>query len=134
MHNGQPVRGLSLGNALCLGACCTYGPPPGPLGSESEDLGMISCFFPPNFSIPMFKRSLSLALTTTPPFPICTSLCLPFLYAKNVRPAEVRLLILENILLNPAYDIYLMVGTSIQYKVQKIRQGKITGVSLALPS
>ncbi|XP_003894113.2 nuclear pore membrane glycoprotein 210 isoform X1 [Papio anubis] len=49
---------------------------------------------------------------------------------KNVRPAEVRLLILENILLNPAYDIYLMVGTSIQYKVQKIRQGKITELSM----
>ncbi|XP_073087206.1 nuclear pore membrane glycoprotein 210 isoform X1 [Manis javanica] len=49
---------------------------------------------------------------------------------KNVRPAEVRLLILENILLNPAYDIYLMVGTSIRYKVQKIRQGKITELSM----
>ncbi|MBN3325349.1 PO210 protein, partial [Atractosteus spatula] len=45
---------------------------------------------------------------------------------KNVPAAEVRLLILENILLNPAYDIYLLVGTSIQYRVQKIRQGKIT--------
>ncbi|XP_049717905.1 nuclear pore membrane glycoprotein 210 [Elephas maximus indicus] len=51
---------------------------------------------------------------------------------KNVRPAEVRLLILENILLNPAYDVYLMVGTSIHYKVQKIRQGRIT--ELAMPS
>ncbi|XP_007948814.1 nuclear pore membrane glycoprotein 210 [Orycteropus afer afer] len=51
---------------------------------------------------------------------------------KNVRPAEVRLLILENILLNPAYDVYLMVGTSIRYKVQKIRQGKIT--ELVMPS
>ncbi|XP_069500079.1 nuclear pore membrane glycoprotein 210 [Ambystoma mexicanum] len=51
---------------------------------------------------------------------------------KNVSPAEVRLLILENILLNPAYDIYLLVGTSIQYKVQKIRQGKIT--ELMMPS
>ncbi|XP_016796005.3 nuclear pore membrane glycoprotein 210 isoform X2 [Pan troglodytes] len=49
---------------------------------------------------------------------------------KNVRPAEVRLLILENILLNPAYDVYLMVGTSIHYKVQKIRQGKITELSM----
>eukprot|EP00070_Physeter_catodon_P027658 XP_028334552.1 nuclear pore membrane glycoprotein 210 isoform X1 [Physeter catodon] len=49
---------------------------------------------------------------------------------KNVRPAEVRLLILENILLNPAYDVYLMVGTSIRYKVQKIRQGKITELSM----
>ncbi|XP_062969977.1 nuclear pore membrane glycoprotein 210 [Cynocephalus volans] len=51
---------------------------------------------------------------------------------KNVRPAEVRLLILENILLNPAYDVYLMVGTSIRYKVQKIRQGKIA--ELFMPS
>ncbi|XP_074200347.1 nuclear pore membrane glycoprotein 210 isoform X3 [Camelus bactrianus] len=49
---------------------------------------------------------------------------------KNVRPAEVRLLILENILLNPAYDVYLLVGTSICYKVQKIRQGKITELSM----
>uniref|UniRef100_A0A452QY33 Nucleoporin 210 n=1 Tax=Ursus americanus TaxID=9643 RepID=A0A452QY33_URSAM len=49
---------------------------------------------------------------------------------KHVRPAEVRLLILENILLNPAYDIYLMVGTSIRYKVQKIRQGKMTELSM----
>uniref|UniRef100_A0A8D0H3J3 Nucleoporin 210 n=1 Tax=Sphenodon punctatus TaxID=8508 RepID=A0A8D0H3J3_SPHPU len=51
---------------------------------------------------------------------------------KNVLPAEVRLLILENILLNPAYDIYLLIGTSVQYKVQKIRQGKIT--ELMMPS
>ncbi|KAM5280417.1 nuclear pore membrane glycoprotein 210 [Ctenodactylus gundi] len=49
---------------------------------------------------------------------------------KNVRPAEVRLLILENILLNPAYDVYLLVGTSVRYKVQKIRQGKITELSM----
>lgn len=48
---------------------------------------------------------------------------------QHVHPAEVRLLILENILLNPAYDIYLLVGTHIQYRVQKIRQGKITGLS-----
>ncbi|KAK2534436.1 Nup210 [Columba livia] len=51
---------------------------------------------------------------------------------KHVPPAEVRLLILENILLNPAYDIYLLVGTSIQYRVQKIKQGKIT--ELMMPS
>ncbi|KAJ8016202.1 hypothetical protein DPEC_G00004740 [Dallia pectoralis] len=50
---------------------------------------------------------------------------------KDVGAAEVKLLILENILLSPAHDVYLMVGTSIQYKVQKIRQGKIT--ELAMP-
>ncbi|KAJ7410211.1 nuclear pore membrane glycoprotein 210 [Willisornis vidua] len=51
---------------------------------------------------------------------------------KDVRPAEVRLLILENILLNPLYDVYLLVGTSVQYRVQKIRQGKIT--EIVMPS
>uniref|UniRef100_A0A8C5TEY0 Nucleoporin 210 n=1 Tax=Malurus cyaneus samueli TaxID=2593467 RepID=A0A8C5TEY0_9PASS len=52
---------------------------------------------------------------------------------KDVQPAEVRLLILENILLNPVYDIYLLVGTSIHYRVQKLRQGKITGL-FSMPS
>ncbi|XP_066097864.1 nuclear pore membrane glycoprotein 210 isoform X2 [Saccopteryx bilineata] len=51
---------------------------------------------------------------------------------KSVRPAEVRLLILENILLNPAYDVHLLVGTSVRYRVQKVRQGRIT--ELAMPS
>ncbi|XP_071780679.2 nuclear pore membrane glycoprotein 210 isoform X1 [Centroberyx gerrardi] len=49
---------------------------------------------------------------------------------KDVGAAEVRLLILENILLSPAHDVYLLAGTSIQYKVQKIRQGKITELSM----
>ncbi|XP_076874918.1 nuclear pore membrane glycoprotein 210 [Brachyhypopomus gauderio] len=49
----------------------------------------------------------------------------------NVGAAEVKLLILENLLLSPAYDVYLLAGTSIKYKVQKIRQGKIT--ELAMP-
>lgn len=49
---------------------------------------------------------------------------------QDVGAAEVRLLILENILLSPAHDIYLLAGTSIKYKVQKIRQGKITGLML----
>uniref|UniRef100_A0AAY5KJJ6 BIG2 domain-containing protein n=1 Tax=Esox lucius TaxID=8010 RepID=A0AAY5KJJ6_ESOLU len=49
---------------------------------------------------------------------------------KDVGAAEVKLLILENILLSPAHDVYLLVGTSIQYKVQKIRQGKITELSM----
>nr|XP_020654120.1 nuclear pore membrane glycoprotein 210 isoform X2 [Pogona vitticeps] len=51
---------------------------------------------------------------------------------KNVPAAEVRLFILENIILNPAYDIYLLVGMSVRYRVEKIRRGKITG--LIMPS
>ncbi|GLD49968.1 nuclear pore membrane glycoprotein 210 isoform X1 [Lates japonicus] len=49
---------------------------------------------------------------------------------KDVGAAEVRLLILENILLSPAHDVYLLAGTSIRYKVLKIRQGSITELSM----
>ncbi|XP_075955942.1 nuclear pore membrane glycoprotein 210 isoform X1 [Anarhichas minor] len=49
---------------------------------------------------------------------------------KDVGAAEVRLLILENILLSPAYDVYLLARTSIRYKVLKIRQGTITELSM----
>uniref|UniRef100_A0A8C3AE82 Nucleoporin 210 n=1 Tax=Cyclopterus lumpus TaxID=8103 RepID=A0A8C3AE82_CYCLU len=49
---------------------------------------------------------------------------------KDVGAAEVRLLILENILLSPAYDVYLLAGTSIRYKVLKIRQGTMTELSM----
>nr|XP_029132383.1 nuclear pore membrane glycoprotein 210 [Labrus bergylta] len=51
---------------------------------------------------------------------------------KDVGAAEVRLLILENILLSPEHDVYLMAGTSIRYRVLKIRQGMIT--ELPMPS
>lgn len=49
---------------------------------------------------------------------------------KDVGAAEVRLLILENIMLSPAYDVYLLAGTSIRYRVLKIRQGTITELSM----
>ncbi|XP_053337877.1 nuclear pore membrane glycoprotein 210 [Clarias gariepinus] len=48
----------------------------------------------------------------------------------HVGAAEVRLLILDNVMLNPAYDVYLLAGSSIKYRVQKIRQGKITELSM----
>lgn len=49
---------------------------------------------------------------------------------KDVGAAEVKLLILENILLSPAHDVYLLAGTSIRYKVLKIRQGTMTELSM----
>ncbi|XP_034551492.1 nuclear pore membrane glycoprotein 210 isoform X2 [Notolabrus celidotus] len=51
---------------------------------------------------------------------------------KDVGAAEVRLLILENILLSPEHDVYLLAGTSMRYKVLKIRQGMIA--ELPMPS
>eukprot|EP00066_Takifugu_rubripes_P011606 XP_011600872.1 PREDICTED: nuclear pore membrane glycoprotein 210 isoform X2 [Takifugu rubripes] len=49
---------------------------------------------------------------------------------KDVAAAEVRLLILENVMLSPAHDVYLLAGTSIRYRVLKIRQGTITELSM----
>ncbi|KAF3860656.1 hypothetical protein F7725_000911 [Dissostichus mawsoni] len=49
---------------------------------------------------------------------------------KDVGAAEVKLLILENILLSPAHNVYLLAGTSIRYKVLKIRQGTMTELSM----
>uniref|UniRef100_A0AAQ5ZD49 BIG2 domain-containing protein n=1 Tax=Amphiprion ocellaris TaxID=80972 RepID=A0AAQ5ZD49_AMPOC len=46
------------------------------------------------------------------------------------KVTEVKLLILENILLSPAHDVYLMAGTSIRYRVLKIRQGTMTELSM----
>ncbi|XP_025022979.1 nuclear pore membrane glycoprotein 210-like [Python bivittatus] len=51
---------------------------------------------------------------------------------KKVAAALVRLLVLENIFLMPSYDVYLLVGAYIKYRVGKIVQGKITEVDLPL--
>lgn len=48
---------------------------------------------------------------------------------QDVGAAEVRLLILENIMLSPAHDVYLLAGTSIRYRLLKIRQGTMTGLT-----
>lgn len=53
---------------------------------------------------------------------------------QKVAAALVRLLVLENIFLIPSYDVYLLKGAYIKYKVGKIVQGKITGMSVWLPS
>ncbi|KAJ7307312.1 hypothetical protein JRQ81_009319 [Phrynocephalus forsythii] len=53
-------------------------------------------------------------------------------FYKNVAAALVRLLVLENILLIPPYDVRLLVGAYIKYRVGKIVQGKITEMPLPL--
>uniref|UniRef100_A0ABM5F464 Nuclear pore membrane glycoprotein 210-like n=1 Tax=Pogona vitticeps TaxID=103695 RepID=A0ABM5F464_9SAUR len=51
---------------------------------------------------------------------------------KKIAAAVVRLLVLENIFLIPSYDVCLLVGAYIKYRVGKIVQGKITEVPLPL--
>ncbi|XP_078278924.1 nuclear pore membrane glycoprotein 210-like [Rhinoraja longicauda] len=49
---------------------------------------------------------------------------------KRVPAATIRLIILENIILSPAHDIYLLVGAFIHYRVTKIVNEKMTEVSM----
>lgn len=44
-----------------------------------------------------------------------------------------RLLVLENIFLIPSYDIYLLVGAYIKYRVGKLVQGKMIGICGCFP-
>ncbi|XP_072445285.1 nuclear pore membrane glycoprotein 210-like [Chiloscyllium punctatum] len=49
---------------------------------------------------------------------------------KNVPAASIRVTILENIILSPAHDIYLLIGSIIRYRVAKVVNGKMTEIEM----
>ncbi|XP_077992157.1 nuclear pore membrane glycoprotein 210-like [Glandiceps talaboti] len=49
---------------------------------------------------------------------------------REVKPSIVRVIVIDNLALNPPYDVYLLVHAHIKYKVGKLRQGKYTLVTL----
>ncbi|XP_041052651.1 nuclear pore membrane glycoprotein 210-like [Carcharodon carcharias] len=49
---------------------------------------------------------------------------------KNVPAAVIRVIILENIILSPANDIYLLIGAIIRYRVAKVVNGKMTEIEM----
>ncbi|XP_071883973.1 nuclear pore membrane glycoprotein 210-like [Anas platyrhynchos] len=51
---------------------------------------------------------------------------------KKVAAASIRLLVLENILLIPSHDVYLLVGAYIKYQVAKMVRGKVTELEFPL--
>ncbi|KAI6072959.1 Nuclear pore membrane glycoprotein 210-like protein [Aix galericulata] len=51
---------------------------------------------------------------------------------KKVAAASIRLLVLENILLIPSHDVYLLVGAYIKYQVAKMVRGKMTELEFPL--
>ncbi|XP_073077311.1 nuclear pore membrane glycoprotein 210-like isoform X4 [Manis javanica] len=53
-------------------------------------------------------------------------------FYKKVAAALIRLLVLENIFLIPSYDIYLLVGAYIKYRVAKMVQGRMTEMEFPL--
>uniref|UniRef100_A0A6I8NHM7 Nucleoporin 210 like n=1 Tax=Ornithorhynchus anatinus TaxID=9258 RepID=A0A6I8NHM7_ORNAN len=48
-------------------------------------------------------------------------------FYKNLAAASIRLLVLENVFLIPAHDVFLLVGAYIRYRVARVVQGKLTG-------
>nr|XP_006822312.1 PREDICTED: nuclear pore membrane glycoprotein 210-like [Saccoglossus kowalevskii] len=52
---------------------------------------------------------------------------------REVKPSIVRLIVIDNLMLNPSHDVYLLVHAQIQYGVEKLRQGKLTPVRLPSP-
>ena len=48
-------------------------------------------------------------------------------------PAQVRVIVLDNVMLKPGYDVYILVNTSITYSVVRLRQGRVTGVFHCVP-
>ncbi|XP_038624412.1 nuclear pore membrane glycoprotein 210-like [Tachyglossus aculeatus] len=53
-------------------------------------------------------------------------------FYKNLAAASIRLLVLENVFLIPAHDVFLLVGASIHYRVARVVQGKMTEVAFPL--
>ncbi|EDO28443.1 predicted protein, partial [Nematostella vectensis] len=45
---------------------------------------------------------------------------------EDVKPSTVKLVVLDKVLLRPAYDMYIMINTCVKYTVVRLRQGQAT--------
>ncbi|PIK62156.1 putative nuclear pore membrane glycoprotein [Apostichopus japonicus] len=50
---------------------------------------------------------------------------------QDVKPSVVRLIVIDHLMLNPSQDIYILVYCQVQFYVEKLRQGKVTGNEMA---
>lgn len=48
----------------------------------------------------------------------------------NVAPAQVKVIVMDNVMLKPGCDVYIVINTSITYSVIRLRQGKATVVPM----
>lgn len=46
---------------------------------------------------------------------------------QDVAPSTVRLMVVDNIILQPSLDVYILVGTKVIYKVKQLRRGQQKG-------
>ena len=60
--------------------------------------------------------------TTSPSMVILT------LNLQNVAPAEVKIVVRDNVMLVPGHDVYILVNTSVTYSVIRLNRGKASGL------
>jgi len=47
---------------------------------------------------------------------------------QNVAPAEVKIVVRDNVMLVPGHDVYILVNTSVTYSVIRLNRGKASGL------
>ncbi|EDO39641.1 predicted protein [Nematostella vectensis] len=52
---------------------------------------------------------------------------------EDVKPSTVKLVVLDKVLLRPAYDMYIMINTCVKYTVVRLRQGQATVLQMPSP-
>lgn len=67
-----------------------------------------------NCAINVFVTSLSMGILTS--------------NLQNVTPAEVKIVVRDNVMLVPGHDVYILVNTSVTYSVIRLNRGKASGL------
>ena len=49
-------------------------------------------------------------------------------YFQNVAPAQVKIVVRDNVMLVPGHDVYILVNTSVTYSVIRLNRGKASGL------
>ena len=63
---------------------------------------------------------------TSPNMIILTSYM--YMNLQDVAPAEVKIVVRDNVMLVPGHDVYILVNTSVTYSVIRLNRGKASGL------
>ena len=53
---------------------------------------------------------------------------------QDVPAAQVKIVVLDNVMLRPGHDVFILVNTSVTYSVVRLRQGKAAGLCTLSPT
>ena len=51
-----------------------------------------------------------------------------YMNLQDVAPAEVKIVVRDNVMLVPGHDVYILVNTSVTYSVIRLNRGKASGL------